>query len=157
MLRFGRAARSFVTRRPALGYLAVTIAYAVTGKLALLLAVPPGYASSIFPPSGIAVAAVMIGGRGVLPWVFFGALVLNLVGHETEGTGWAAAGVIASASTLQAAIGAAVFRRALGYPALLDNGRDLLRFLVLSPAFCLTSATLSLAGLWALGVVQLGN
>jgi hypothetical protein len=30
----------------------------------------------------------------------------------------------------------------IGYPALLDNGRDLLRFLVLSPAFCPTSATL---------------
>ncbi len=135
----------------------MTAGYVASGKLALLLAVPPGYASPIFPPSGIAVAAVMIGGRGALPWVFLGALLLNLVGHASEGTGWAAAAIIAAASTLQAAIGGAVLRRALGYPAPLDNGRDLLRFLLLSPVFCLTSATSSLAGLWALGLIQLGD
>ena len=37
-------------------HLSLTLAYIVTGKLALLLAVPPGYASPIFPPAGIAVA-----------------------------------------------------------------------------------------------------
>ena len=58
-------------------------------------------------------------------------------------------------SRLQAAIGGTVLRYALGYPAPLDNGRDLSRFLFLSPLFCLTSATLSLGGLSALCVVQL--
>ena len=48
-----------------------------------------------------------------------------------------------------------MLRYALGYPAPLDNGRDLSRFLFLSPLFCLTSATLSLGGLSALCVVQL--
>ena len=56
---------------------------------------------------------------------------------------------------LQAAIGGTVLRRAVGYPAPLDNGRDLSRFLFLSPVSCLTSATLSLGGLSALGVVLL--
>ena len=54
----------------------------------------------------------------------------------------------------QAAVGGAVLRRAVGYPAPLDNSRDLSLFLLISPLFCLTSATLSLAGLWALGVVH---
>ena len=58
-------------------------------------------------------------------------------------------------SRLQAAIGGTVLRYAFGYPAPLDNGRDLSRFLFLSPLFCLTSATLSLGGLSALCVVQL--
>src|SRR5260370_29435855 len=35
----------------------------------------------------------------------------------------------------------------------LDNGRQVLRFLLLPPLCCLTSASLSLSGLWALGVV----
>jgi len=56
---------------------------------------------------------------------------------------------------LQAATGGTVLGRAIGYPAPLDNGRDLSRFLLLSPVFCLTSATLSLGGLTALGLVQL--
>jgi integral membrane sensor domain MASE1 len=47
----------------------------------------------------------------------------------------------------------AVLRRAVGYPTALDNGRDLSRFLLLSPVYCLTSATLLLSGLWTIGVV----
>jgi hypothetical protein len=35
----------------------------------------------------------------------------------------------------------------------LDTPRDLLLFLLLSPVFCLTSATLSLSGMLALGAV----
>ena len=49
-------------------YLALTFAYAFSGKLALLLAVPPGYASPVFPPAGIAVAAMLISGWASLPW-----------------------------------------------------------------------------------------
>jgi MASE1 len=61
--------------------------------------------------------------------------------------------VIALASTLQAAVGGRVLRHEIGYPAPLDNVRDVTRFFLVSPIFCLTSATLSLTGLSALGVV----
>ena len=59
-------------------YLALTLTYAITGKLALLLAVPPGYASPVFPPAGIAVSAMLIGGWTSLPWTFLGSLLLNI-------------------------------------------------------------------------------
>jgi signal transduction histidine kinase/integral membrane sensor domain MASE1 len=159
MLRILRATWPILTRGPFLAHLSVTVAYVVSGKLALLLAVSPGYASPIFPPAGIAVAAVLIGGRATLPWTFLGSFLLNLwtaysIGHGLAEAGVAAALVIASASMLQAAIGGMVLRRAVGYPAPLDNGRDLSRFLFLSPVFCLTSVTLSLGSLFALGVVQ---
>ena len=36
----------------------VGLAYAISGRLGLFLAIPPGYASAIFPPSGIALAAL---------------------------------------------------------------------------------------------------
>jgi signal transduction histidine kinase/sensor domain CHASE-containing protein len=129
------------------------------GKLALLLAVPPGYASPIFPPAGIAVAAALIGGPASLPWIFLGSLLLNWwtgysVNHQIDEIGLAAAVVIAAASTAQAAMGGSTLRRVVGYPAPLDNSRDLSLFLLLSPLFCLTSATLSLAGLLALGAVK---
>src|SRR5215472_16862815 len=142
-----------------LAYPSLSLAYIVTGKLALLLAIPPGYASPIFPPAGIAVAATLIGGPMALPWVFLGSFLLNVwtgysVSDQLDETGCIAAIVIAAASTGQAAVGGSVLRRAIGYPAPLDNSRDLSLFLLLSPIFCLTSATLSLAGLFALGVVQ---
>ena len=138
-----------------IAHLLVTLAYVGTGKLALLLAVPPGYASPIFPPAGIAVAAVLIGGPASLPWIFLGSLLLNgwigySVNHQIDEIGLVAAVVIAAASTAQAATGGSALRRAVGYPASLDNSRDLSFFLLLSPLFCLTSATLSLVGLLAL-------
>src|SRR5215472_2414321 len=137
----------------------MTVAYVVTGRLALLLAVPPGYGSPIFPPAGISVAGMLIGGQATLPWTFLGSFLLNLwtgysAGHEPIATCFVAAVVIAAASMLQAAIGGTILRRAVGYPAPLDNGRDLSRFLFVSPVFCLTSATLSLGILSVLGVVQ---
>ena len=38
-------------------------AYAVTGKLGLMLALPPGYASGVFPTAGLSVATVYLWGR----------------------------------------------------------------------------------------------
>ena len=35
-------------------YPLLALAYVVTGRLGLLLSVPPGYATAIFPPAGIA-------------------------------------------------------------------------------------------------------
>src|SRR5262249_44072201 len=88
-----------------------------------------------------------------------GSLLLNLwVGYSIAGrlsaVDTAAAVMIALASALQAAFGGSLLRRVIGYPAPLDNPRDLLFLLVFSPLFCLTSASLSLAGMWALGAVQ---
>ena len=141
-------------------HLSLTLAYIVTGKLALLLAVPPGYASPIFPPAGIAVAATLMSGPATLPWIFIGSLLLNIwtgysVSDQVDQAGCAAAIVIAAASMGQAAVGGFALRRAIGYPASFDNTRDLSLFLLLSPLFCLTSATLSLAGLSIFGVVHL--
>jgi MASE1 len=160
MLQVRDRAPPSAARRRWLAYLLLALAYTATGKLALMLAPPPGYASPIFPPAGIAVAGMLIGGSVALPWIFFGSLLLNVwigysTDHRLDEVCFAAAIVIAAASVLQAAIGGSVLRRTVGYPARLDNGRELSSFLLLSPAFCLTSATLSLTGLLALGVVKL--
>src|SRR6516165_45836 len=120
-------------KRRVFAYLSLTLAYIATGKLALMLAVPPGYASPIFPPAGIAVACVLIGGSATLPWVFIGSLLLNVwtgysVSYQLDETGCVAAFFIAAASMGQAAVGGSVLRRAVGYPAPLDNSRDLSLF-----------------------------
>ncbi len=148
--------------RQLLIYAALPLAYVITGRLGLLLAVPPGYATAVFVPAGVAVGAMFIAGASTLPGTFLGSFLLNLwVGYAITGQinaiDTAAAIVIALASALQAALGGSLLRRVIGYPAALDNPRDLLFLLVLSPLFCLTSASLSLAGMWALGAVQSGD
>src|SRR5215472_9614206 len=109
-----------------LACLALTVAYTVSGKLALLLALPPGYASPVFPPAGIAVAAMLIGGSATLPWTFLGSFALNVwtgysAAHAIGVAGLGAAVAIAGGSTLQAVVGGAVLHRAVGSPAPLDN------------------------------------
>ena len=49
--------------------LVVAIAYLVTGELGLQLAIPPGYATAMWPPSGIVLALVLFWGGRVWPGV----------------------------------------------------------------------------------------
>jgi two-component sensor histidine kinase/CHASE1-domain containing sensor protein len=150
---------SAAARRRLLIYAALPLAYVVCGRLGLVLAVPPGYATAVFLPAGVAVAAMFVAGAATVPGTCLGSFALNLwigysISHHVDATGVASALVIAVASALQAAIGGTVLRRLIGYPAPLDQPHELLLFLMLSPVICLTSATLSLGGLWLLGVVQ---
>jgi integral membrane sensor domain MASE1 len=143
-------------------YFLLTLVYVASGKLGLMLALPPGYASPIFPPAGIAVAAALIGGRKTLPWIFAGALLLNIwagysSSQQINTIAFAAAIAIAVASTLQAGIGGWMLRRVIGYPAALDHGSEILRFILLTPVLCLTSATLSTGSLWLLGSIDAAN
>ena len=57
--------------------LAVGAAYYVGGKAGLLLAIPPGYATTVWPPSGLALVAVLLYGYRVWPGVLLGSMVLN--------------------------------------------------------------------------------
>jgi integral membrane sensor domain MASE1 len=158
MLRLDLA--NLTARRQLLLYIALPLAYIVTGRLCLLLAAPPGYATSVFLPAGIAITATFVAGVTALPGTFLGSFLLNLwMGYLIAGrldlTQIAAALVIAAGSMTQAAIGGAALRRTIGYSAPFDKSSDFLLFLLLAPIFCLTSATVSLGGLWALGVVAL--
>lgn len=156
------AARGFGTRKSFTTTFIIALTYIFTGWFALFLALPPGYASPLFPPAGIAVGAVFIGGEASLIGVFLGSLLLNLwLAHAVTPPLYSAAHmaalVIATASTLQACIGARLLRRQLGYPCAFDKARDIGAFLLLSPFMCLISASLSVAGLVALGLFERAN
>src|SRR5689334_20399902 len=102
---------------------------------------------------------MLMAGMVTLPGTFIGSFVLNLwigyaAGHELDSTNIAAAVIIGVASMLQAGIGGTILRKVIGYPAPLDNPRDLLFFLLLTPFVCVTSATISTGGMWTLGVIQ---
>ena len=137
--------------------LALLAAYLVCGRLGLMLALPPGYATPLFLPAGLALAALGVGGARLLPAVGAGALLLNLLApHPSSsaplgGAAVLAALVAAGAAMLQAWAGARLYRRWVD-PAI-GCGRDVIGFLLLAPVVCCISPSLSLAGLAALGVV----
>ncbi len=68
-----------LTHSPAAGAVAIALLaaiYFLTAKLALDMA-EHGYASPFWPPSGISVAALLLGGLRLLPGVFLGAFLVN--------------------------------------------------------------------------------
>jgi PAS domain S-box-containing protein len=155
---FQQARMSAVARRQLLLYGALPIAYIIFGRLGLLLAVPPGYATAVFLPAGIAVAAMFMAGAATLAPTFAGSFLLNLwigyfIAHRLDAAGLSTALLIALASTIQAAVGGAALRKLVGYPAAFDTPRDIVLFLLLSPLCCLTSTSLSVAGMLAVGVI----
>jgi PAS domain S-box-containing protein len=145
---------SWATREKLLACLLLSFAYVVAGRAGLLLSVSPGYATAIFLPAGFAVAGMYLGGPFTLVGTFFGSFVLDvwvssIVRGQFDPVGITTAAVIAFASATQAALGGILLRRTIGHASALDTLHDLLCFLLLTPIFCLTSATLSVAGLWA--------
>jgi len=134
----------------------LAIAYVLLGRACLMLAVPPGYATPIFPPAGIAIGGMFVFGASTLPAAFVGACILNIWNGSGQSAALmvASAGIIAAASCIQAAVGGRVLRSAIGYPAPLDDLTHIVRFVVLSPVICLASASLSLFGLWLIGGIR---
>src|SRR5439155_724425 len=55
----------------------VALLYYVTGSLGRLAAPPPGIATVVWPPSGIALAALLVLGTRVWPGIWLGAFLAN--------------------------------------------------------------------------------
>ena len=134
--------------RPALlgGQIALlTALYLAAGKLALLVAIPPGYASAIWPPSGIALAALLVFGGRLWPGVWLGSLLANL----TIDASVFASTVIATGSTLQALAAAALIRRHAGVPYRFEDVQQVVKFVALCVISAVIAPTIALLPLMA--------
>ena len=125
----------------------LALAYLISGRLAMLLAIPPGFVSAIFPPVGVALAAVLIWGYPLLLGVFLGSSLLNLslAVSSFEQLGWQQLPVacsIALGTTLQSLCAAWLIRRWIGFPNPLTEDRKILLLLLIGgPLTCLISAS----------------
>jgi signal transduction histidine kinase/CheY-like chemotaxis protein len=131
--------------------------YALSGWLGLALAIPPGYATAIFPPAGIALAACLLLGRKAIPSVWLGAFLINNLLAWTSGS-WSASGLllaamIASASSLQALVGMTLVQRCFKEKIQLDEPSNLLKLFFLGGLACCVAATLAVASLAYMGIV----
>lgn len=111
--------------------------YFAAAKLGLSLASVHTNVSPVWPPTGIALAAVLLLGYRMWPGVFAGALLANLLTPVPIAT----AGVIAVGNTFEA-LSAAYLLSKIGFRNSLDQARDVFKFVVVATLCTMISATI---------------
>lgn len=140
--------------------LILAIAYAALGKASLLLAIPPGYATVIWPPSGVALAAVVAFGYRVWPGIFIGSFLSNLsidpgaVSISDFGEWAFVPAGIATGAAVQAVAGTFLVRRFAGFPNRLDTEKKAFLFLLWAgPIACTINSFIGTTVLFVAGKV----
>jgi signal transduction histidine kinase/CheY-like chemotaxis protein len=136
---------------PAIGALALI--YFVAGKLALNLAFLHKSASPVWPPAGIALAALLVLGFRVWPAIFVGAFFVNLT---TVGNSFTSLG-IASGNTLEAICGAWLVTRFAGGARVFDRPQDVFKFALAVLISTTLSPTFGIGSLAVGGFAQWSN
>ncbi len=109
--------------------LALAAVYFVAGKLGLKLAFLHRSASPVWPPTGIALAALLMFGYRLWPGVWLGAFLVNIT---TAGSALTTIG-IAGGNTLEAVSGAWLVERFANGRHAFDRAGDIFRYVLAAP------------------------
>src|SRR5438445_546124 len=133
---------------PAIGALALI--YFIAGKLSLQLAFLHKSASPVWPPAGIALAALLVLGFRVWPAIFVGAVLVNLttLGNILTSLG------IASGNTLEALCGAWLVNRFAGGARVFGRPQDVFKFALAALVSTTVSPTFGVSSLAVGGFAQ---
>lgn len=135
--------------RYAFALIAVAISYVLMAKAGLALAFSVKQVTSVWPPSGFAVAVLLLAGYRLAPAIYIGAFAANLFTNETALT---AAG-IALGNTAGPLLGAIILRR-LNVDARLERVRDVLLVAAIGVSAMFVTATNGALCLVAAGTVS---
>ncbi len=122
---------------------ALTAVYVLAGKLGLLFASVHVSATAVWPPTGIALAALLLLGRGAWPAVAVGAFVVNMT---TAGSVATSLG-IALGNTLEGLLGAWLVERWAGGLRAFDRPRDVFAFATAVLPAAVVSASIGVGSL----------
>ena len=124
--------------------LLVAIAYVAAAKLGFSLAFTTKQVTAVWPPTGIALAALLLWGYRVWPGIWLGAFASNALSSEPI---WTAA-AIAAGNTLAPVFGNFLLRRFGGFDNALERVRDVFLLALFGSAIAMTlSATNGVAQL----------
>src|SRR5438094_2860657 len=128
----------------------LTLVYFIAGKFGLMLASLHASASPVWPPAGIALAALLVLGFRVWPAIFVGAVLVNLttLGNILTSLG------IASGNTLEALCGAWLVNRFAGGARVFDRPQDVFKFALAALIGTTVSPTFGVSSLAAGGFAQ---
>jgi len=131
--------------------LALSAAYVALGRLGLVMASFNRFAALVWPSTGLALAALTLGGYRLWPGIAVGAFATNL----WSGAPPLVAFAVAVGNTSEAVVGAFALRRFPGFDASLARFRDIVALAVLAGmASTVISATIGVASLVLSGRVS---
>jgi PAS domain S-box-containing protein len=124
-------------------------AYFASARLGLSLATVGNNVTLIWPPTGVALAALLLFGYRYWPGVMVGAFVSNL----STGAPLGFVGAVAVGNTLEALAGASILRRA-GFRSTLERIRDVLSLVLLAAALStMIAATVGTTAMCWMGLI----
>lgn len=124
-----------------------------------LLAIPPDYATPVWPSAGVALGFVILYGRAVYPGIFLGALAANLYASMSQGIDLSSqqvafAATIGAGAVAQAAFAWFLMERLSLLPEQFTNGIQIVRFLlVVGPVGCVVNSLNGATMLGLFGIV----
>jgi signal transduction histidine kinase len=137
----------------AIRIVAIAALYVLAARAGLSLDAISGFATLVWPPTGIALAALLLGGYNLWPGVFLGAAIANVL----TGAPIMVAIGIGVGNTLEAVFGAYALRRIPGFRLSLDRVRDTIGLIILAAALApLIAATIGVTTLQLGGLVASG-
>ena len=125
---------------------ALTAAYFVAGRLGLRLAVVNPNATAVWPPTGIALAALLLAGYDVWPAILVGAFLVNV----TVSGSVPSAVAVAAGNTLEGLLGAYLVNRFARGRRVGERARDVFTLAVL--AGIVSTAVSATAGVLAISL-----
>jgi PAS domain S-box-containing protein len=140
--------RAFITLERVAWCAGLLAAYVATAKLGLALDPVSGFATLVWPPTGIALAALVLRGTWLWPVVALGAFGANL----WTGAPFAAAVGIAIGNTLEAVIGARLLLHAQETGGPIRRVRHAFALLAAALISPVVAASIGVLSLWATGV-----
>ncbi|HEV7838410.1 MAG TPA: MASE1 domain-containing protein, partial [Gemmatimonadaceae bacterium] len=144
---------TFATSRAryTLATVALAIVYVIAARAGLMMDAVGGFATLVWPPSGLALAALLILGPRLWPGVFLGAVIANLL----TGASLAVALGIGVGNTLEPVIAVYALRRIPGFEASLERLWDVVGLIVLAAVLStMVSATIGVTSLYLGGIIS---
>jgi PAS domain S-box-containing protein len=135
---------------PYLVHVALLIAlYVGAAILGLSLHAVGGFATAVWPPTGLALVALVLGGYRLWPGITVGAYLVNV----WAGAPWLVASGMALGNTFEALLGAAFLRGVVRFRPALDRLRDVAGLVGAAVLSTLVSVTVGVTSGWLGGVI----
>lgn len=155
--------RVVVSLKTLLAMLILAVLYALAGRFGQLIAIPPGFATPVWLPSGIALAALLLHGYRLWPGIWLGSMIVNIWAFfEPTSTSpvmrsLLVGTLLGTGASLQAIAGTYIVRTVIDSGGPCDKAKNVFKFAVFGGGVaCVIGATVGVTSLALSGIIDWG-